>query len=762
MFWNGNESLETTFKAIQERQKEQERTIADLRDRLARTEDEITELRPANAKDTSVAIPEHVPHVGRSSSVLDNLEEHIAVYEFDQSMWDATLLLALTDIGFMDRLIICVGVVLNIGLQFGLLIIIKEDMLINPYDEGTVQEMVKWRVNQGHSQENFDASTGESLVSKLCGQKLWSFEQEQYNEMHAYLFKDHMPGVLLSILALILWVLTVVVEYRRVVEQALAIVTLPACGTEPEAGFRRDINGEYEVTGIRPYLRILTLIVLCLPRLGVQVMLCYFGCQYLARTPTLEDIVLNAVALAFVLDVDELLANVLLTQKTRTLLKRIQPLPCAHKAAVCCSMSLKDLFRYALTVAMVAVSIFVWVLPFKDNVEAAAFALCGGRYSFSYSGGSAAEPKIVMQSAAEKEWVPECSGDVFFSFLDSYYLKNFNHSKRTTTSNTTQVVSSAQDYAAKRVKAIVSYAFQSGGAGSVCGPGEVRSPRGTCGAAPSALLEALPEIGGAELAVPSSIPACPKFNPLGYPHLSGQSLLNAACANPTQGECQWTWLAYSCEHEQPPPGATYTAACSTDIMTACQEWEHWELEHPTFNCFHYEVCRDQPGNNCGLVVRGELWVYLNNETVFVSDQSRAQAGVEYALFTALNYTESADIVVKSLHARRLDHIDAYSTGYAEINYQLWNVPHTLKMNAILGSSAEIQSSLNAYFYNETGTNASTDPGLSSLVQLDVTDYVSTKQQEHEDREALIALHQAERLAQLAQQQEQQQQPPPPS
>ena len=39
------------------------------------------------------------------------------------------------------------------------------------------------------------------------------------------------------------------------------------------------------------------------------------GCIYLAQTASLSDIVLNAVALAFVLEVDDLVAQVFLTEK---------------------------------------------------------------------------------------------------------------------------------------------------------------------------------------------------------------------------------------------------------------------------------------------------------------------------------------------------------------------------------------------------------------------------------------------------------------
>ena len=67
----------------------------------------------------------------------------------------------------------------------------------------------------------------------------------------------------------------------------------------------------------RWYYRYVALLLLCVPRLFVMGFLGVIGCQYLAQTSSLSDIVLNAVALAFVLEVDELVANVLLTEKLR-------------------------------------------------------------------------------------------------------------------------------------------------------------------------------------------------------------------------------------------------------------------------------------------------------------------------------------------------------------------------------------------------------------------------------------------------------------
>ena len=99
--------------------------------------------------------------------------------------------------------------------------------------------------------------------------------------------------------------------------------------------------------------RILALVLLSLPRLGVTVCLGLIGCQYLAQTANLADIVLNAVALAFVMDVDELVADVLLTERLRCILPKIKPLSCGvrKRGYRCCPY--KDMVRYAITAGQV-------------------------------------------------------------------------------------------------------------------------------------------------------------------------------------------------------------------------------------------------------------------------------------------------------------------------------------------------------------------------------------------------------------------------
>ena len=273
-----------------------------------------------------------------------------ALYEFDQSMWDAALLLFFRKgTNYVEKVILIVGCMLNYFLQMSLLLTIYLNMLDSPYTVDTIQEMLRWRVDNAHSNAAFDEVTGKSLLARLCDQELWSYEQEEFKLMYDYLYKD-IPGALLSTLAIVMWVLTIMVEYRRCVEQALAVIHLPALAKDDKAEFVWNREDEsYAVVGMNSLKRVLALVLLSLPRLFVMLCLGFIGCQYLAQTANLGDIVLNAVALAFVMDVDELVANVLLTERLRSILPKIQPMSCGQRKRghKCCPF--KDMVRYAIT-----------------------------------------------------------------------------------------------------------------------------------------------------------------------------------------------------------------------------------------------------------------------------------------------------------------------------------------------------------------------------------------------------------------------------
>ncbi|CAE7644136.1 unnamed protein product, partial [Symbiodinium pilosum] len=182
-----------------------------------------------------------------------------------------------------------------------------------------------------------------------------------YNELYDYLSKP-VPGVVLSVIAIFLWILTIMMEYRKCVEQALAVWHLPTLKTDDEFEEVTD-DGEILVRGISNCLRAVAFVMLVIPRLLIMGALAISGSIYVAQTASLSDIVLNCLALAFVLDVDELVANVLLTEKLRGLLTKIQPITCGMTRSV--RAPFQDVLRIALTLGGVLGTVLVILLTFR-------------------------------------------------------------------------------------------------------------------------------------------------------------------------------------------------------------------------------------------------------------------------------------------------------------------------------------------------------------------------------------------------------------
>ncbi|CAE7761790.1 unnamed protein product, partial [Symbiodinium sp. KB8] len=620
---------------------------------------------------------------------------------------------------FTDKILLTIGVVINLSLQTLLLVTVYEDMLDNPFAAETVKEMVRWRVTQGHS--TFDPDQGKSLASRLCNRELWSFEQESYNEMYDYLYKP-VPGIVLSTLAIILWVLTIMVEYRRCLEQGLAMYHLPSLTSDDEFELIDD-DGNIEITGIQPCMRWVAIFLMTAPRLGVMAFLAYVGCQYLAQTPSLSDIVLNAVALAFVLDVDELVANVLLTEKLRGLLPKIAPISCGTTRSH--FTPFKDLLRYAITVGTIIGAIFGWLIPFSMNVEAAAMALCGGYIDFSYTGGILTDPSIILRPKefGTDQWVTECEdGSANFDFyVNKYYGLGERNTSATNRSNATNATNATVKRDANYWLNLTQYEVMSFAFAAIPTPGAPTCPEGQileperdeegyerkCIAMPENLKTAIDENVELKAGLTTWPADCPRFDiTLGcMPVVLPQS-------------CVWSWLSESCdtpdsEAEGGPPGKVYYDACNAGPWVQCQTWAMFDKKHPSYNCNATEVCYE-PDYNC-ISLAGTFDLRVSSIDDVRGDAELFATGLKKGVVSVAQVTEDDVQITDSLGI--LPQPDPYAPGYGDffrrldavageqfmVSYKILSLPLTVFPGVVLNSSDAIIAAANTHFLN--GTNS---------------------------------------------------------
>ena len=137
---------------------------------------------------------------------------------------------------------------------------------------------------------------------------------------------------------------------------------------------------EFKALGV---LHFLGMCVTVLVRLLVAAVLLYVGVWWLQYTTSLEDLVLNAAALSFIMDFDELMFSTMLTLRGRTRLGQLRPLPLPSTRTAVLSCA-----RPLVVSTGLAVLILTMIPSLQSNVrtmEELDGFLCGGNLNFVFT-----------------------------------------------------------------------------------------------------------------------------------------------------------------------------------------------------------------------------------------------------------------------------------------------------------------------------------------------------------------------------------------
>jgi len=128
----------------------------------------------------------------------------------------------------------------------------------------------------------------------------------------------------------------------------------------------------------------LGLVVLQLVRLGLCGVLTFTGVRYLVGTIALSDLILNMLALEFVLNLDELVFACLAPLNFKTMIPKVVPLK-TRTARSCSGIDLSALVTLLATgLAVVLVAVFM-TLPQQGLFKQGRDVLCAGELDFVYS-----------------------------------------------------------------------------------------------------------------------------------------------------------------------------------------------------------------------------------------------------------------------------------------------------------------------------------------------------------------------------------------
>lgn len=206
-------------------------------------------------------------------------------------------------------------------------------------------------------------------VEAACESKSYSWDFDEMVSISRYDRADKYnpkvnPSAILSpvyetflLLILLIWWLTVLTELRDVLAWWMTMIHKSAGQTVLKGlPSSEEPEGEMiEVVSIDILTKIAITVLVILPRTIIIVLLSYIGTDFLIVADNYGDLVLNSVALGFLIEVDEYLFSGVAGEKDREEIEKLQPIEAEGK---CCNLCIKFI-RYHTSILLVLLVIFV-------------------------------------------------------------------------------------------------------------------------------------------------------------------------------------------------------------------------------------------------------------------------------------------------------------------------------------------------------------------------------------------------------------------
>ncbi|CAK9064167.1 unnamed protein product [Durusdinium trenchii] len=245
-----------------------------------------------------------------------------------ESAWSLLAVVGLTDAGLLDVAFSTLLLLFNIVMQFGFIMIILDKRFLGSPFRDKVTHAQDWRTRSAHDYKYLDLADT-SLVSRVCAEDdsllVSSTQAKLIQDINKFLGlqKDDFempfwrPGVQLCMLCIILYNLCVFKELRTVFNSAQALLRVPRNGVTVMKGnsFKTISRG-----------RIGVLMVAHVVRAVLAITLLISGVQWLASTTSIVDLILNAVALGGILEVDEFIFVALVPTKIQLAVQKLEPM----------------------------------------------------------------------------------------------------------------------------------------------------------------------------------------------------------------------------------------------------------------------------------------------------------------------------------------------------------------------------------------------------------------------------------------------------
>lgn len=266
-------------------------------------------------------------------------------------------------VGIFNSTLITILLITCAFVQVSFTLVVLGHLTVPKYTEALSESVYNWRIMIGHGFAFYQETTGNSLVRDICENSrivtTGSAQSALVREIRAYLeIKHYVGGETLHVIALFIWLMKIGEELNKIC----------AWGEAMWLEVRRDAISLVRFSAL--------IVCITIPRLFITFFLAVVGVMYIVATADLHELILNCIALAMILDIDELLYAAFIPLGLKTMMSRADPVVFPIGSNI-----LRKLLS-VLLLGLICVAVFItrqtMLLPVIEHMQDVESILCSG------------------------------------------------------------------------------------------------------------------------------------------------------------------------------------------------------------------------------------------------------------------------------------------------------------------------------------------------------------------------------------------------
>ena len=406
----GGVDLEDRFKALEMMlTTEMEMAVQPLRDRVQVLEEklglaenlsetdglsvsvQVTVASPKNMHDvismkeeaTDKSRPSYLKVRSVDSQDVDAVTEDDMQVTFNRDIWTYFALVGLGRIGSWDACFTFILALVSLAMQAAfVMILMSEFFLERPFEEKVELARI-WRTSVAHDSRHMDLAQT-SLTSRVCrgdGALIVSTTQaELVEEINKFLGlglddfepSSFSPGTMLSVLCILLWCMRVYKDLRRMGLVMEAWSWIP----RSDDTIMNDENFGFTELSENRFYGFGSILFVCF---AMDCLLLVAGIRLLASTTSISSLILDAVALEAILDIDDFMFHALAPLRARLLIQGLEPMQVKISQI---RSQVESGFNFCLLASALVLPYLFMLAPLGLSMQAVKYELCGGTQEF--------------------------------------------------------------------------------------------------------------------------------------------------------------------------------------------------------------------------------------------------------------------------------------------------------------------------------------------------------------------------------------------